>query len=334
MVFCFGELLFRMSPATGGEWISSASMPVYIGGAELNAATALANWGVETGYCTAMPENYLADEVLTYLRSKKINTSPVIRTGDRIGTYYLSQGSDLKNAAVIYDRAGSSFATLKPGVIDWEELLAGYTWFHFSAISPALSAQTAALCLEALQAASQLGLTISIDLNYRAKLWQYGSAPVKVMPDLLNYCHVIMGNLWAVESLLGLPSPLPESTGRSTDELVNAAHQSFAAVRQAYPQVQSIAYTFRLSNEYFAVIDHDGDQAVSAHFGIGEVVDRVGSGDCFMAGFIYGLHNNHAAKQVVDFAAAAAVGKLHEKGDSSNQSVEDVRKNLLNLQLK
>ncbi|RYY59368.1 MAG: sugar kinase [Chitinophagaceae bacterium] len=334
MVFCFGELLLRMSPQLGGQWIENSSMPVYVGGAELNAATALANWGIETGYCTALPDSYLAEEIITYILSKKIDPSPIIRSGNRIGSYYLPQGADLKNAGVIYDRADSSFACLKTGTINWDKMLSGYTWFHFSAISPALTGDTANLCLEAVEAASRLGLTISIDLNYRAKLWQYGSMPVDIMPALVKHCQVIMGNLWAVESLLGLPSPIAESKGRSAGELVDAARESMQLVREKYPSVTAVAYTFRLSEEYFAVLDSAGEIAVSEHFTIRDVIDRVGSGDCFMGGLIYGLYAKHGVKEIIDFAAAAAVGKLHEKGDASRQSVSDVKNILTTLSIK
>ncbi|RYY57565.1 MAG: sugar kinase [Chitinophagaceae bacterium] len=334
MVFCFGELLLRMSPVLDGEWISSASMPVYVGGAELNAATALANWKIPVGYCTALPDHYLADEIITAIRARGIDPSPIHRSEGRIGVYYLPQGADLKNAGVIYDRAGSAFAGLQPGVIDWDKTLAGYSWFHFSAISPALTTHTAALCLEALEAASRLGLTISVDLNYRAKLWQYGVRPPDIMNVLVKHCHVVMGNTWAVESLLGIPSPISDSAGRSTSELVSAAKESMVMVRESYPLVKTIAYTFRLADEYFAVIDQQGEVQVSGHFRITDVVDRVGSGDCFMGGLIYGLYNGSTAEETIDFAAAAAVGKLHEQGDASRQSAEDVKKVLNTLSIK
>ncbi|HWJ24990.1 MAG TPA: PfkB family carbohydrate kinase [Flavisolibacter sp.] len=173
-VFCFGELLLRMSPELGGAWIRNAHMPVFVGGAELNAATALARWNVPVAYGTALPENALAEEICRSLEGKGIDTSRIIFSGKRIGCYYLPQGADLKNAGVIYDREYSSFSQLKPGQIDWDRLLKDVEWFHFSAISPALNADVAVICKEALQAASEKGITISVDLNYRAKLWQYG----------------------------------------------------------------------------------------------------------------------------------------------------------------
>jgi len=329
-VFCFGELLLRLSPQLGGAWIEQNSLPVFIGGAELNVASALAKWKVPVKYGSALPGNYLTKEIIEEIKEKGIDPSSIHLSGSRIGTYYLPQGADIRNAGVIYDRAHSSFAELKPGMINWEEALMGCTWFHFSAINPALNEDTAAVCKEALEAASAKGLMISVDLNYRDKLWQYGKQPIHVMPGLVKYCRIIMGNLWAVESLIGIASTVKESVGKTKEELLQAAGKSMLQLHQQYPNATSFAYTFRLEKEYWAVLQHGSEMAVSKQFVIGEVIDRVGSGDCFMAGLIYGLYNHHSAQQMIDFAAAAAVGKLKEKGDSTNQTIEDI-KNILTL---
>ena len=321
MVFCFGELLLRMSPSLHGQWIRENVMPVYIGGAELNVATALSNWKVPTKYCTALPGNYLSEEIIEDIRAKGIDVSPIQLIGNRIGTYYLPQGADMKNAGVIYDRAYSSFAELSPGIINWEKELEGCTWFHFSAISPALNKNVAAVCREALYYASQKGLTISVDLNYRSQLWQYGLKPTQVMPELVNYCSVIMGNIWSVENLLGVPAIIENSAGRSRQELIDAASDSMRQLHMQYKHATSFAYTFRLENNYWALLQHGKEQNVSMQFKIGEVVDGVGSGDCFMAGLIYGLYNNTPAQETIDLAATAAVGKLTEQGDATAQNL-------------
>jgi 2-dehydro-3-deoxygluconokinase len=323
-VFCFGEILLRMSPALNKEWIHNASMPVYIGGAELNVANALTQWNIPSKYCTAMPDNYLSIEIIEELQSNNIDTSAIHFSGNRIGAYYLPQGADLKNAGVIYDRAYSSFAELKPGMIDWDKALKDCSWFHFSAISPALNDNAALVCKEALKAASARGLTISVDLNYRARLWQYGKRPPEIMPELVKYCHVIMGNIWAVESLLGIPSPIKDSVGKTQQQLADAAGESMLQLRKSYPEATSFAYTFRLENDYWAVLQHDHEMAISKQFSIGQVIDRVGSGDCFMGGLIYGFYNKHSAKKNIDFATAAAVGKLHEQGDATKQTIEQI----------
>lgn len=327
-VFCFGELLLRLSPELNHEWIQNKMMPVYIGGAELNAATALSKWHVPAKYCTALPDNYLSKEIMEELQLKKIDTSSIHLSGNKIGIYYLPQGADLKNAGVIYDRAGSSFSELKPGIINWNEALKDCGWLHFSAISPALNENAAAVCKEALEVASAKELTISVDLNYRSKLWQYGKKPHDVMPGLLKYCDVVMGNVWAAESLLGITAAIKESKGKTKEELLNAACQSMKAIHLAYPKVQTMAYTYRLDETYFAVLQHGKEMKVSEEFALKNIVDKVGSGDCFMGGLIYGLYNKHEAQDIIDFASAAAVGKMNEKGDSTNQTIESV-KNIL-----
>lgn len=323
-VFCFGEFLLRMSPSLNRQWLHDASIPVYIGGAELNVATALSKWKVPVKYCSALPVNFMTREIIEELESRNIDTSPVHFSGSRIGVYYLQQGADLKKVDVIYDRAHSSFSELRTGMIDWNDVLKDCSWFHFSAISPALSLETAALCREALEAARSGGLKISVDLNYRAKLWKYGKEPVEVMPELAAYCDVVMGNLWAAESLLGIESPIKDSAGKTKEELIAAAKKSMQDMQQVFPHAQNIAYTFRLEDRYFAVLRQDEAVYTSIDFELMEIVDRVGSGDCFMAGLIYGLHNRHQPNELVTFAAAAAVGKMQEKGDATNQTIEQI----------
>ena len=325
IICCFGELLFRFSPAMEGKFIADRSMPVFIGGAELNAATALSLWHQSTRYVTALPSNYLAEEVADFVQQKNIDTSFIKYCGERIGSYYLPQGKDLKNSAVIYDRNYSSFSTLTTGELDWDAILQDVSWFHFSAISPALNENVAKVCLEAVKAAKQKNITVSIDLNYRAKLWQYGKQPVAIMPELLEYCDVVMGNIWAANSLLGIDATLEESRGKSNDQLQVAARQSMQLVKARFPSVQTMAYTFRLDDTYFACLENENDFFVSKEFPIRNVVDKVGSGDCFMGGLIYGLTNKLPGKDVIDFAAAAAILKLTQTGDATTSSISDVK---------
>src|SRR4051794_15219285 len=204
-VFCFGELLLRMSPLRAAQWIHDASMPVYIGGAELNVANALACWQVPVQYCTALPNNTLSVDICSALTTNSIDVSAIHYSGKRIGIYYLPQGTDLKHGGVIYDRAHSSFSELQPGMINWDKELENVSWFHFSAINPALNENVVAVCKEALETAAKKGITISVDLNYRARLWQYGKHPVEEMPALVEHCDVIMGNIWSANALLGVP---------------------------------------------------------------------------------------------------------------------------------
>jgi len=331
-VLCFGELLMRLSPQLGGEWIRHNAMPVFIGGAELNAATALAKWNVPVTYCTALPDHYLSKEIIAFVESKGIDTNKIQFSGSRVGTYYLPQGADLKNAGVIYDRAYSSFWELKPGQLPWDEILDEVTWFNFSAISPALNENVAAVCLEGAKAASAKGITVSIDLNYRAKLWQYGKAPHEVMPALVEQCDAVMGNVWAEEKMLGIPV-----AGDLADEkeayLAQSQRTSEAIIRQ-FPKCRQVANTFRFDSgqgvRYYATLYNGEELFVAPEQHTEQVLDKVGSGDTFMAGLIYGNYHQHSPQETIDFAAAAAFNKLFIKGDATTSTVEEIKKGFLN----
>ncbi len=333
-ICCFGELLLRFSPVLNGVWIDKAEMPIFIGGAELNVATALASWQMPVKYCTALPDNALTNEIEQYIHQKNIDTSSVLRVGNRVGTYYLPQGADLKNSGVIYDRAHSSFFELKKKCLDWDAILKDVHWLHCSAISPALNLRVAEVCIEGLKAAKKRNITTSIDLNYRAKLWQYGKKPPEVMPDLVKYCDVVMGNIWAARDLLGIPVDekiTPQST--KAEYLAHAEHTS-QAIQQKFPKCKVVANTFRFDNDqaaginYYATLYQEGKLYQSPHFAVEKIVSKVGSGDFFMGGLIYGMTNQHAPQEVLNFAAAAAFGKLQEDSDATRQSVAQVKQHL------
>lgn len=329
-VLCFGELLLRFSPYLDGEWISQAQMPVFIGGAELNTATALARWNMPVAYCTTLPDHYLTKEIIEALGKKNIDTDRIQLSGNRIGTYYLPQGADLKAAGVIYDRAYSSFWDLQLGMIDWDQILKDVAWFHFSAICPALNANVAAVCKEALQAAAQRNITISVDLNYRAKLWQYGKTPLEVMPELVRYCNVIMGNVWAAEKMLGVP--INKNLEDTKDAYLEQALQTSKGIINIFPACTQVANTFRFDREeglhYYATLYKDGGFYHSNKQQANAIVDKVGSGDTFMAGLIYGIKKGWSPQQVIDFSAAAAFNKLFIKGDATTSSVEEIQKKM------
>ncbi len=328
-ILCFGELLLRLSPDLNGDWQLQNKMPAYIGGAELNVATALANWNLPVSYCTALPANFMTDHILHGLSNKGIDVSKVDISGDRMGIYYLQQGSDLKNTSVVYDRSGSSFAQLKPGEIDWDEVFENIGWFHFSAISPALSQYTADLCKEALQAASKKGIKISVDLNYRSKLWQYGKQPTAIMPALVDYCDVVMGNIWSANSLLGMPLE-PEMIHRK-ESYQEYAWASSLFIMQQFSKCKTVAHTFRFDQNtinYYATLFHQNKLYCSKEFYCDTALGKIGSGDCFMAGLIYGLYQAHNPQIMIDFAASAAFGKLQELGDATTQTIEQILERL------
>ncbi|RYZ35538.1 MAG: sugar kinase [Sphingobacteriales bacterium] len=328
-VLCFGELLLRLSPAVSGEWIREQSMPVFVGGAELNAAQALAIWGTPVAYMSALPDNLLSKQIIQYLNQKQVDVSVMQYRGNRIGTYYLPVGSELKNAGVIYDRAHSSFSELEPGMIDWDKAFDGITWFHFSAICPALSQGVADVCEEALIAARAKGIFVSVDLNYRSKLWKYGMNSSEVMPRLAQYCNLIMGNVWAANTMLNVPvdHTLPQQHLKKA--YLEQAMKTSLYLREQYPECSIVANTFRFDKgetgvDYYTTL-FDGNQLyVSEEYTTEHVVDKVGSGDCFMAGLIYGYINKNSPQQTVDFATAAAYEKLFITGDATDRTVAQV----------
>jgi 2-dehydro-3-deoxygluconokinase len=334
-VLCFGELLLRMSPELNGKWLRNAAMPVYTGGAELNVAAALARWNIPVSYFTALPENYLSGEICIALQQRNIDISNIHFSGNRIGIYFLPQGADLKHAGVIYDRSYSSFAELKPGIIDWDKVLQNISWFHFSAISPALNENAVLVCKEILEVARMKNITISVDLNYRSRLWQYGKKPVEIMPELVQHCDVIMGNIWSANILLGIDVDENIHGKGKREHYLEHAKQTAINIQKQFPKCKTVANTFRFDVNgngilYYTSLFHNVQQYNSVEFKTDKITDKVGSGDCFMAGLIYGLYNNHLPPQIINFATAAAFGKLHETGDFTSQDIETVNKRLPN----
>lgn len=332
MVLSFGELLLRICPDTDGKWLQQNTLSFYVGGAEANVATALALWGTSSAYCTAAPDNLMTRQVLDYLQQKGIDISRVIFGGERLGLYFLPKGKDLKNAGVIYDRAHSAFAGLAPGTVDWDRILDGVSWLHFSAISPALNKNVAAVCEEGLRTAAAKKIPISVDLNYRAKLWQYGASPIEVMPALVQYCDVIMGNLWAAEKMLGIPvdhSLLHENCKR--EDYLEHARLSSEKIMERFPRARVVAKTFRFDQgatgiHYYTTLFSGEKLYTSAEHFADKIVDKVGSGDCFMAGLIYGLVRRQPLQETLEFATAAAFQKLFIASDATDQTVEDIEK--------
>lgn len=321
-IFCFGELLLRISPATNAE-LAERPMLVYVGGAEANVATALAGWNTPVKYCTALPDNFMSRHVLQYLELKGIYTSSIIFSGSRIGVYYLQRGADLKGS-VVYDREHSSFSELKRGMVDWEKVFQDVSWYNFSAISPALNASVADVCLEALEVASRMNITISVDLNYRSRLWKYGKQPIEVMPQLVQYCDVVMGNIWSSNTLLGTYIDPELHQKGSRQAYLDHAQQTSLDIIEKFPKCKVVANTFRFDNEandvlYYTSLFQSGLQYNSNEFTCHGVLDRSGSGDCFMAGLIYGLYHQLEPQETVDYATAAAFGKLQELGDATGQ---------------
>ncbi len=329
-VLCFGEFLLRISPAADNQTAEKHPMQLYMGGAEANVATALAGWNVPTKYCTVLPDNFMSSHVIDYLEYKGIYTSSIIYAGNRIGVYYLEKGADLKGK-MVYDRDHSSFSQVKPGMIDWEKVFRDVDWFNLSAISPALNQNVADVCLEAVEVASKMGITVSLDLNHRARLWKYGKDPLEIMPQIAQHCTVLMGNIWSANSLLGIAVDEHIHSHKSREAYLNHAKETSLAIIEKFPKCNTVANTFRFdSNQeditYYTSLYTEKEQFSSEVFSCKGVVDRSGSGDCYMAGLIYGKYNSLPPQEIVDFATSAAFGKLQELGDSTEQNVFRVKK--------
>ena len=329
-VLSYGEILLRICPDTDGGWLKDNTLPFYVGGAECNVATALAIWGTPSAYFTAIPDNGMTRQLAAYLEEKGVDTSRLLYQGERLGIYYLPKGKDLKNAGVIYDRAYSSFAGLQPNTIDWDKALKDIGWLHFSAISPALSLNAAAVCAELLEAASKKNITISVDLNYRAKLWQYGAAPTDIMPGLVAHCDLVMGNLWAAEKMLGIPVDTSLTTGNKADYLEHARISS-EKIMKTFPKVKHVAKTFRFDHgekgiRYYTSLYTNKTLYHSTEYISESILDKVGSGDCFMAGLIRGLTKGTSPQDTLEFATAAAYQKLFIPSDATDQRAEDILK--------
>ncbi len=329
-ILSFGELLLRISPDANGEWLNNNQLPFYVGRAELNVATALALWELPSKYFTALPDNGLSAQIIRSLQNKNVDTSPVYYGEGRLGLYYLTKGQDLKHDALIYDRSHSAFSGLKPGMIDWDIILQDVSWFHFSAICPAINQQVADVCLEVLEAAAKKGITISVDLNYRSKLWKYGKTPLEIMPGLVKYCDLIMGNVWAAEIMLGVPvEPDIHESGQKSIYLKEALKTSERITRQ-YPKCKAVANTFRFDAsaeiKYYTTLYTENKFYSSTEYEATQVTDKVGSGDCFMAGIIYGFYNNIDPVETLEFATAAAYEQLFVKSDATDKTIAEIKK--------
>ncbi|SEA40646.1 2-dehydro-3-deoxygluconokinase [Arachidicoccus rhizosphaerae] len=330
-ILCFGELLLRLSPEAG--WPAKGGLSSYIGGAELNVAMALAGWQIPVAMGTALPASPVTDLLKVYLNQGHVTTRTIIEKEGRIGTYYLTPGADLKSAGVVYDRAYSAFSLLTPKDVDFDAYLQGISHLHLTAISPAVSQTAADSCLALVEAASRRAITISLDLNYRSKLWKYGKAPIDIIPAIASHATFIMGNIWAAGQMLGID---PESGADQTmdpDALAIFAKKSAEKLTEAYPTCQQVGYTFRFNApqseeavRYFGCLYQKGVLYQSRQKDYDGIADRAGSGDCFMAGLLYGNAAGLSAQQTVDFATAAATGKFYEKGDHTRQSLETVEK--------
>lgn len=328
-VVCFGEIMLRLSPPGFLRFTQARSFDVIYGGGESNVAASLANYGLPAEFVTRLPANDIGDACLNYLRQYGIGTSHIVRGGERLGIYYLEMGAAQRGSKVIYDRAHSSLATIEPGMIDWDAAFDGADWFHWTGITPAINAGPAAALLEAVQIARKKGLTVSCDLNYRAKLWKWGKTPGEVMAELVENCDVAIGNEEDAEKVFGIKAPEADVTAGK----VEAAAYTYVCeqLNARFPNLKTIAITLRGSvsashNRWSAILWDRGQIYHAPSFEITPIVDRVGGGDSFMGGLIYGLKTYEDKGEALRFAVAASCLKHSIFGDFNLVSVDEVKK--------
>lgn len=329
-IVTFGEIMLRLSPPGYQRFSQARSFDVIYGGGEANVAVSLANYGVPVNFVTRLPQNDIGDACMAFLRQYGVGVNHIVRGGERLGIYFLEMGSMQRGSKVVYDRAHSAISTIEPGMIDWHQVFADADWFHWTGITPAISAATAAVCLEAVEAAKELGLTVSCDLNYRKKLWKWGKAPQDVMPDLVQYCDVAIGNEEDADKVFGIRAPESDVTaGKVEAEKYRYVCEKLA---ERFPNLKTVAITLRGSisasrNTWSAVLWNGGDFYEGLHFDITHIVDRVGGGDSFMGGLIYGLRTyKNEPRKALDFAVAASCLKHSIFGDFNLVTVEEVEK--------
>ena len=302
------------------------------GGGEANVAISLANFGLNVGFATAIPDNSLGEACLRMLRSRGVDVSRIIRSGERIGIYFLEEGANQRPSSVIYDRSNSSIATLSPDDVDWKFVFEGCDWFHITGITPALSSSAADLSLIAVKTAKELGLTVSCDFNFRKKLWKYGRSAPEVMRELVKYVDIGIANEEDCQKSLGISLPETSEKNIKDGKLDPAAYQVLAEkVLSEFPNLKKQCITLREShsashNGWSACLYNGKEFFISKHYEIKNIVDRVGGGDSFAAGMIYGLLVEMADSQALEFAVAASCLKHSIHGDFNQVSVTDVNR--------
>lgn len=325
-VVTFGEILLRLSTERHLRFSQAESYKATYGGGEFNVAVSLANYGVSAEFVTRLPNNELGTCALKEMRKLDVGCQNVIFGGDRLGIYFLETGASTRASNVIYDRAHSSMASIKKGALNWKEILKEATWFHWSGITPALSESAAEECFEAIKAAHQLGITISTDLNYRSKLWQYGKEPKDVMPEMLQFSTIILGDIDTAYFMLGLDKVNPDYHNEgSLPALYDKLFELCPALETA---VTTLRYSVSASHQRIGGVLYDGKTIYNADVKeVTPVVDRVGSGDAFMGGLIYGLSEKPLNKQrALNFAVAACCLKHTISGDYNLITVEEIKK--------
>jgi 2-dehydro-3-deoxygluconokinase len=323
----FGEVMLRLKSPNIERFFQSPFLEATFGGGEANVAVGLSRFGLNVAYVSVIPNNPIGDACLGELRRLGVDTSLIVRKGDRLGIYFLEAGANQRPSKVVYDRSHSAIAETKPGTINWDRVFDGVSWFHITGITPAISLSASELSLEAVKKAREKGITISCDLNFRGKLWKYGKSAPEVMSEFVKYIDIAIGNEEDCQKSLGVKADIDIEPGRLQAEKYKELTDK---ILKLYPNIKKIAITLREShsvnyNGWSAVLNNRKEFLISKKYEIHNIVDRVGAGDTFAAGLIYGLDNLSNDKEALEFAVAASCLMHSISGDLPLLSVEEVK---------
>ena len=327
-IVTFGEIMMRLATPERQRFTQANMLSVSFGGGEANVAVSLANFGLPVEYVTRLPQNDFGRAVVMELRRHNVGTKHIVWGGERLGIYFLETGSNARPSKVIYDRAHSAISEIKPGMVDWDGVFGDACWFHWTGITPAISEGAAEVCHEAIQKARHKGLTVSCDLNYRKNLWKWGKSAGEVMPALVEHCDVILGNEEDAEKVFGIKAPDVDVTAGKVE---HAAYEHVCLkLKERFPHAKKVIITLRgsVSADYntWSGILYNGEKFFYAPvYHITDIVDRVGGGDAFMGGLIYGLLTYTGDDQkALNFAVAASCLKHTIHGDFNLVTVAEV----------
>jgi len=323
-IVTFGEIMLRLQPAGYGRFVQANSFEVVYGGGEANVAVSLANFGKDAYFVTKLPKHEIGQAAVNELRRYGVNTKYIVRGGERIGIYFCEKGASQRPSKVIYDRAHSAIAEAKREDFNWDEIMEGTEWFHFTGITPALGDNVAEITRDAIDAAKRAGATISVDLNYRKKLWSTEKAG-KVMGDLVKDCDVVIANEEDAEKVFGIKASGSDVIGGT---LSDEGYKEVASQLLERFNLKCVAITLRESlsasdNNWSAML-YDGKEFYKSRKYNIRIVDRVGGGDSFGAGLIYGLTSGFDMQKALEFAVAASCLKHTIEGDTNHVSVAEV----------
>ncbi len=325
----FGEIMLRLKSPGHERFFQSPEFEATFGGGEANVAVALSNYGLNSGFISALPDNDIGQHAVNELRRFGVDTSMIRRSGDRVGIYYLESGANQRPSKVIYDRAHSAISECKPGDFDWDAVFKGAKWLHITGITPALTQDSADLSLECVKQAQAAGVTVSCDFNFRGKLWKYGNSAPEVMTELVKYVDVGIANEEDCQKSLGISVDVDVETGELDTKKYEALSEK---VLELYPDMKTIGITLREShsadrNGWSACLrDREQGFKLSRHYEITDIIDRVGGGDSFASAFIYGLNAYEDKQQSLEFAVAASCLKHSILGDFNRVTVEEAEK--------